>query len=188
VLLGPKWIEAVPLIQVFALFGIIRSVHGPTGSIYLAIGKPRFVAFLQCLQLLVAVLMMVVLVPQLKVLGAAWSILVGAAVATLTSYTLIGHELDLRLPKLLAALWRPIAAAAAMALVVSAIGPNPPADATTIELAWRLIAVCLAAGVAYLAVILGCWALAGKPAGPEQQVGDVIAERFTRRLAKPHAR
>lgn len=183
VLLGAKWLDAVPLIQVFAVFGIIRSVHGPTGSIYLAIGKPRVVAFLQCMQLLVAVAMMLWLVPQMKVLGAAWAVLAGAGAAMLTNYAMVLRELNLALPQLLAAFWRPLAACAAMTAVVVTIGTHPPEQATAIDVAWRLAGLCSAAFVSYVAAVMACWLLARKPAGPEQQLAQLAAERFGRRLA-----
>jgi lipopolysaccharide exporter len=181
VVLGPKWLDAVPLIQVFAVFGIVRSIHGPTGSIYLAIGKPRVVAFLQCLQLLVTAVMMIWLVPQEQVRGAALSILIGATAAMLTNYALVLRELDLRLARLLSVLWRPLTASAAMALIVSMIRSHVLEDATSIAIAWRLAVLCIAAGVTYVTVVLGCWMLARRPAGPEQQLSQLASERFRAR-------
>ena len=94
-LLGPKWVSAVPLIQVLAVFGIIRTIHGPTGTVYLALGKPQIVALLQCVQLAVSITMMLILIPQLGPVGAAWAVVTGASTAMLVNYHLLIRELKI---------------------------------------------------------------------------------------------
>ncbi|MFM9915502.1 MAG: lipopolysaccharide biosynthesis protein, partial [Rhizobacter sp.] len=108
VLLGPKWASAVPLIQVLAVFGIVRAMHGPTGSVFMAIGKPFVVAVNQSVQIISAVALMFVLIPRMGTIGAAWAILAGALLALLSSYFLLTRLVKLPVAPLIAAVWRPV--------------------------------------------------------------------------------
>lgn len=169
-LLGPKWAGVVPLIHVLAVFGIVRSVHGPTGSIYLALGKPRRVAALQCVQLSIAVGLMFVLVPRLGSLGAAWSILAGASAAMALNYVMVVRELTLPVAQLASAFWRPLVGTVSMTAVALFVTSNWPGDSGVAARAIRLLALCALSLAAYLATVVLCWNAVGKPHGSESQI------------------
>ena len=169
-LLGSKWTEAVPLIQVLAVFGIVRSLHGPTGSIYIALGKPRRVAALQCVQLAVAIGLMLVLVPRLGSLGAAWAILAGSTAAMALNYTMVLGELQLALSELVGALLRPIVGALAMAGALIFLAAQWPPESGVAGIATQLVVMCLVGAVTYLATVGLCWWCTGRPEGSETQV------------------
>lgn len=170
VLLGAKWRDAVPLIRVLAVFGIARALHGPIGSVYLALGKPRYVAALQLVQLVIALGLMAWFVPSLGVIGAAWALLAGAVTAMLLNYALALRELQLATQRVAAILWRPaLGAAAAVAAVGVADRVTSPWHAASVPLAW-LVAALAAAVAAYALTVLLSWRLAGKPAGAESTV------------------
>jgi len=38
-ILGERWLDAIPLIQIFAIWGLVRSIGNPVGSLLLGIGK-----------------------------------------------------------------------------------------------------------------------------------------------------
>ena len=170
VLLGAKWSDAAPLIQVLAVFGIVRSLHGPTGSIYLALGKPRFVAGFQCVQLSTAIGLMLVLMPRYGTIGAAYALLAGASLAMIGNYIFAVHELKLPVSELVRAVWRPVVGAAAMAAAVRAIGPLWAGDNGTATALLRLGVLLATAAVVYLVVVLLCWWIARRPEGPESQI------------------
>lgn len=179
-LLGPKWIDAVPLIHVLAVFGMVRSLHGPTGSIYLALGKPRRVAALQCVQLVIAIGLMLVLVPKFASLGAAWSILVGATAAMALNYFMVCGELNLRFHDLVAALWRPISGALTMTGVLMIVPSQSLAGAGLISTAIGLLWMCLLGASTYAVSVGLFWAGAGRPQGPESQVLALVRARLHR--------
>lgn len=181
VLLGHKWLDAVPLIGVLALFGIVRALHGPLGSIYLAVGKPRIVAVLQCIQLTVAISLMVVLVPRWAALGAAWALLCGAALAASINYVLAVRELRMRWSEVGAILWRPALGAAAAAAALAGLDAQMQFSTETGPQALKLAAMAGAAGAAYTATVFACWFLARRPAGAETQVIRLVRARFVRR-------
>jgi PST family polysaccharide transporter len=178
VLLGSKWSDAVPLIQVLAVFGIIRSLHGPTGSIYLALGKPRFVAGFQCVQLTVAIGLMFVLLPAYGTVGAAYALLAGASAAMVSNYVFAMRELKLSMSELTRALWRPIASAAAMIGVVLAVGPLWAGDNAPATNVLRLSVLLATAALVYVVVVVLCWCVARRPEGPESQIVRLGASRL----------
>lgn len=170
VLLGAKWADAAPLIQVLAVFGVVRSLHGPTGSIYLALGKPRIVAGFQTVQLVTAAALMLWLVPELGSVGAAYALLAGATLAMTVNYSLALHELRMSGGDLVAALWRPIAGGGAMAIVVEVTGSMSASD-NSLGTAVSSFAITVAiAASSYLAAVLACWWVAKKPEGAEAQI------------------
>lgn len=170
VLLGAKWFDAVALIQVLALFGVVRSLHGPTGSIYLALGKPKIIAGFQCVQIAVAIALMLWLVPRHGTIGAAYSLLAGASLAMAVNYFTALRELQLPLSGLLRALWRPLVGAAAMAAAVGLVGPLWSGENGTAINALRLTVLCAVASGSYLVVVLLCWWMAHRPEGAESQI------------------
>lgn len=170
VLLGAKWSDAGPLIQVLAIFGVVRSLHGPTGSIYLALGKPGLIAVFQCVQIGVAIALMLFLVPSYGTIGAAYALLAGASLAMAVNYMLALRELRLPVADLVRALWRPIVGAAAMAATIVAIGPLWPGENGAAFSALRFAVLCAVAAGSYVVVVLLCWWIARRPEGPESQI------------------
>lgn len=182
-LLGAKWLGAVPLIEVLAVFGIVRSLHGPNGSIYLALGKPRIIAALQCVQLVIAIALMLYLVPRFGPIGAAWSILIGACCAMSANYVLVLRELSLRFSQLASVVWRPLTAAlvtTASMLVLRNVFTTPAADKGVLAMTVHLAAMLAAGLFCYAAAVAAFWYLAGKPAGAESDAGAMMASRIRR--------
>lgn len=179
-LLGPQWREAAPLIQVLALFGVIRALHGPTGAIYLALGRPRLVALLAFVQLVFALGLMTLWVPAMGALGAAWSLLVGAAAALVVNFWLAFRHLSMAPRELIAAIWRPLLAGVVMAACVGALASGWDTNASSLA-SWAELLVLSALGVAiYIPTLLMNWALAGKPPGAEAVLIGEIRRRLRR--------
>ena len=170
VLLGPKWSESVALIQVLAVFGVVRSIHGPTGSIYLALGKPGFIAAFQCIQITVAISLMLVLMPRLGTIGACYALLGGALVAATANYFMVLRELKMSIAELVGVLWRPLVGALAMTAAVAMAGPlwsgKTGADFSLL----RLAALSAIACASYVISLLLCWWLASRPEGAESLI------------------
>lgn len=179
-LLGPKWLDAVPLIQILAVFGIVRSLHGPTGSIYVALGQPRVVAVLQCVQLVLALSLMVLLVPGMGGVGAGWAILAGATVAMAVNYALVKRRLRIPMRLLLGALVRPLVAALLMAAVVLGVASGLETMPGALAAGVRLLVLGGCGVAAYLGAIALLWVLAGRAPGAETQALAFVRARFAR--------
>lgn len=183
-LLGDKWSATVPLIQVLAVFGIVRALHGPTGSIFVAVGRPRVVALTQCVQIAVALSLMLVLIPRLGTIGAAWSILTGACCAMLANYAGVLRLLHLSLSRLAAPLWRPLLSTGVMGLLMAGIAPTLQHAADPWPALAQLLTLILVGALSYLATTFGLWRLGGRPDGSESLLLGLVAERW-RRGARP---
>lgn len=179
-LLGAQWREAAPLIQVLALFGVIRALHGPTGAIYLAMGRPRLVALLALVQLVFALGLMTLWVPAHGSLGAAWSLLVGAAAALGVNFWLAFRQLSMTPIELGAAIWRPVLSGVAMAVCVGMLANEWDSSASSLA-AWAELLALSALGLGvYIPTLLTLWAWAGKPAGAESVLIGEIRRRLRR--------
>lgn len=180
-LLGPKWMGAVPLIQVLAVFGIVRSLHGPNGSIYLALGKPRVIAALQCVQLVIAIALMPFLVPRFGPIGAAYAILVGACCAMTSNYVMVLRELSLPFSHLLSVVWRPVVATMITAMTLIMLESSLwPAASGAGDTALRLTSMLGVGVISYVTSIYAGWQIARRPPGAEMELVAMISSQLRR--------
>lgn len=75
ILLGDKWLEAVPLLKVLSIFGIVRAISGSVTPVFLAVKKQEYLFVFTLLSVLG---MAVVIFPMIKAFG-----VVGAGIAAL---------------------------------------------------------------------------------------------------------
>src|SRR5262249_18280870 len=151
---------AIPLIQVLAVYGVIRTLHGPTGSVYLALGKPRVISFLHFIHMAVAAPLLILFIGRYGIVGAPWAILGAACVSMPVNYAKTLHELALPLRTLVEALWRPLIATAAMLFVGSWIHSRGLAPMGLGENLEGLLILIAAGALIYLATVTVLWRLA----------------------------
>jgi teichuronic acid exporter len=107
-LLGPKWLPAVPLVQVLALFGLIRALGNPSGVLFLAKGRTDLAMRLGVLFAIANAVVFWFVVPHgTLALSWAWSAMGGFHLVTLTA--VLEKLVSLRPAAYLAALLRPAA-------------------------------------------------------------------------------
>ena len=80
-LLGDKWLDAVPVIKVLSVFGVIRAIAGSSSALFLAINKQEYVTALTFVSIIGLVLTIVPLVNKYGILGAGYSALIGTFLA-----------------------------------------------------------------------------------------------------------
>ncbi len=180
VLLGAKWVEAIPLIQALAVFGIIRSLHGPTGSVFLAVGKPRLIAVTQCVQIAVAFSLMVYFIPAHGTIGAAWALIIGAACAAVGNYIMVMRVLALSLRELALAVWRPMVAAAVLAAAILLAAKSLHSYLPGLPDIAELLSLSLTGALAFTLVVFGLWWLQRRPLGAESMLIEFFLERTRR--------
>lgn len=167
--LGHKWLDAVPIMQVLAFFGLITALQSNSFSIFLAMGVPRIPAILGGVHAIMLVVALLLAVSSYGTVGAAWATLGVAFVLMPVNFYLLMRLVKCRFGELIEILWRPVAATAAMFWVVRAT-VNPVQSGSAGELAWAN-AVSIASGFAVYAAVAGAlWILAGRPEGSENLV------------------
>lgn len=174
VLLGPKWLDAVPVIRIMASAGAVSAITSCNGSAYLALGQPRFITLVASVRLVALVPLALVLTAHLGLAGAAYAELGAALLGLAVSLPLVLHRLAIRATEFLGRLWRSALASAVMAYAVLRLldcfsGANSSLQALPV------LAAAVAVGILVYFAVAGClWLLAGRPAGAEQLLLDRI--------------
>ncbi len=171
VLLGDSWLGAVPVIQILALCGAIQAMMSNNTTAYLAIGKAHLPPLVQMVRL-------AVLLPALAVLsregveGVAYAELIASVVSLTVSYPLLFRTFRIPSRVYFANLWRPVAAAAVMGVVVHALVRELAAGPGALG-AFRQLIIGIPAGVgAYVIVLWTLWLASGRPPGAETYLLD----------------
>lgn len=161
-LLGPAWLEAVPLIQVLALYGAMRTVSTSTGPVFLALGRVRVEPALLAVYLVLLAPLLLLLVSREGVLGAAIALNLCAALHLALNLLIVSRLLRLSPARLIGATWRTLLATVAMGAGVhlATASVEPPG--------LRLLVGISAGGPLFLATLGGLWWLAGRPPGAER--------------------
>lgn len=177
-LLGTKWLDAVPVIQVLALSGVLGALQTNFGSAYLAIGRPRITSEMMALNLLILIPLLIVLTRTHGSLGAAWAVLAASAVMVGANVWRLMTTLDLRARTLLAGLHRPFVATPVMAVAIATLPGFDAGTSATGDNVLPLLAAVVTGAATYIAALLGLWALENRPRGAERDLLDRLLARF----------
>ena len=165
---GPKWLEAILIIQVTALFCSTTVFGQISYALFGAHALLRPMFMITAAGMLLRVMLLVVLLPSLGVLGAVFA----AGVPMLCEYAiyvvLTLRRFKLRLSDLWRRVWRPLVATVVMAAWLYVLGLGWTATSgDAASLAYGIIiAAGLGAGI-YLLTIGVLWFAAACPAGAE---------------------
>ena len=180
-ILGPKWVEAVTLIQILAFFGITQVLQSNAYSAFIAIGKPQIFVKINAIHVGILLTALSTLTSMYGIRGAAWAYVITAGIMLPVNFLFITRFLEVRTADFFSHLWRPIAAATIMYLGVRALGPElptgliPPAQAASSLIA----SVCLGL-VFYVSLIAILWQLSGRPDGAETSTLRQVRSLWTR--------
>ncbi len=172
VMLGPNWQAAVPLLSLLALAGATRTLTASTISIQYATGQPQLQTYTTGLQALTLVPMVVAGVTQMGVVGAAWAYLLHSLLVFMPiSYWFLLRRTPIQFPDVWQPLWRPLAAAAIMFMVIRPLATAWAVPGALNALPRLILTVGLGA-IVYLAGVLLLWWTSGMPEGAERTVLD----------------
>jgi PST family polysaccharide transporter len=178
VVLGDQWSDAVPFVRWLGIFGaleglwlmfdpfLIATRHERT----LAISNLAFSALTIPVVAAVALLVGVEAIPLARI--AVMAAVLGGVLARMLSWKWISAA------ALTMALWRPLAAALAMAGAVHLLH----LDGSSSRLV-SMAADMVSGGMTYLGVLFALWALSGRPDGAERILAGLVARLFTTRSA-----
>jgi len=182
-LLGDKWLDAIPLVQTLALYGILRSMQAGTGDVYMALGVTRLIALINLTHLVIGWPLMLMLLPRSGVEGAVWAVLSASALAVSLNFTLMIRILGIRVSELARCFWRPVAAGVVMyGGVWAAMQLWVPAK--TVDVLLLQTAGYVSIGIVlYIAAVLTLWTFAGRPVGAERMSLDWCSSQLAARAA-----
>ena len=178
VFLGAKWYEALPLLQILSIAGVLRIGYANTGPVILALGRAKLISYLSIINvsLMVAFVIPGAIIEGTK--GAAFGSL-GASLVTLA----INVAMTLRLThtsvlRLILSIWRSIAAGTIMACAVASLITLWPHTGMPANADLKLAMAVICGVFVYVGAHLGFWRLAGSPAGSESVVLAAIAPQL----------
>jgi lipopolysaccharide exporter len=185
VVLGMKWVSAVPVLIVLALGGAVEVMTANTGIAYLSLGKANVIAAVNATKLALLGAFAWWLVPEHGVIGMALAELGAAVVAICISLPVVMRIAHIPVRQMVAALWRPVLASAVMAGgLYQLVGP-PLAQAGAHPRPASILFVGMAVGATlYLVTVFGLWALAGRPVGAERHFFSIAQQAITRLRAR----
>lgn len=167
IFLGGRWHDVVPLLQVLAIQGVLSVSSTTAGYIYLALGTPRRNASLTMVHAGVSLSLMLVLVPSLGALGAAYALLAGSLSTTPVNFRMMSNAVGLTLANLRGILWRPAIATCVMAGTVTIVRDFWMPPETLGRNAANLVMAAGTGAAAYCATMILLWRLASRPEGAE---------------------
>lgn len=117
---GEKWMPAVVPLQIFAFFGLVRTLNGFSGYLFEGTGRPHFAFRLGVLRLAVIAPLIVPMTAALGLRGAAVTVLLGVAVQCCAVLWYLSRHLGIRLTEVAHSIARPTWTTIIMAAVVAA--------------------------------------------------------------------
>ncbi len=165
VVLGAKWLQAVPIVRVLAIAGGLFAIMQNGIPVLTATGHERLAAKLTAARAAATLLA----VGAAALLGDSMTIAFARLLVTLAFipgiFLALSRVLPITFGDLIARLWRPVIAGIAMAGCVLAVHAGVPEIPVL-----RLAIDTVIGAVVYSGVILLLWALIGRPPGPEAGV------------------
>ncbi|MGH0038578.1 MAG: lipopolysaccharide biosynthesis protein [Myxococcota bacterium] len=177
VLLGDAWLEAIPIVPVLALHGLLTALGSNAGYLFFTLGKPRIVSNVAMLQLVVLLPGLIIGVSRFGVIGAAWAYAVATSIILPTSYGILLRELSLPVSALFARIWRPLVAMSAMVVLVREMSAWMPEADGTFELMLQLGVLVGVGNLSYIAAVTALWWASRRPDGAERYVLDRVLHR-----------
>lgn len=168
VVLGEQWREAIPLIQMLAVSGVLNALQTNVGTVYLALGKPRLITLIALSHTLFLFLpLLTVLLKQHGVIGAAEAYLYSNLIIWPINYFVVAHLINLPFLSIMAILWRPFLACGLM--VASIFYGRDVLFFYQIDTAvMRLMTEILIGATTYSSSILILWLASRRPDGAER--------------------
>jgi O-antigen/teichoic acid export membrane protein len=178
VVLGSKWIDAIPLVGILAVFGALISVASPAGSALVAVGRPKVPALLGMANAAILIPALIVLTSIHGPKGAAWALVAVTAGFLPFTYGIAARWLGLGIGDIRQIFLRPALATGLMYLAVASLLQSLEPTEQPFVLAARL-GLAVAVGVcSYAACVLALWAMAGRPEGAESFAIGWLRERL----------
>jgi lipopolysaccharide exporter len=167
--LGEKWLEAIPLLEVLCIAGAINVCTANTWPVFIAVGRPWINTALTALGIIVLIPLLLWSVPQAGTIGAAWALVTVAAVVLAANLVVTLRLLSVSSGKLVAQTWRALAAVLAMAGAMLGVEAVLPDGEGLLAIAASLACTAIAGAMTYLLSLWLLWCLTGFGQGPEQR-------------------
>jgi O-antigen/teichoic acid export membrane protein len=182
--LGDKWLAAIPIVQVLAVYGTLAALSSVFGPTFMALGRPRMLSVFTVLNVVLFVPAVIYGTVTAGVIGAAWGCLAVVGIMMPVSHWIAARTLRIPIREVLSTLWRPFLAATAMFAVVDVFVKSSGAEGSSLATLAPLVVAVGIGILVYVAILVALWAAAGRPAGAEQDVLNEIRARLAARRSQ----
>jgi len=166
ILLGDNWDATIPFIQVLALVNIAQALTTSGVWVLIVIGRVRTSALFGWVQVALFAVLALTVFYESEAINIAWlRLLVGGTGLWLLLWLLVRGFPLLRAREVVANSFRPLLAAAVMALCVTYM-----ATQLAVSIILALVLKVAVGAIVYTASIAALWRLAGRPPGAESYV------------------
>lgn len=172
---GPRWIAAIPLVQIFAVVGIFRVITYISTTLLTVYGMLQVQFANTAIILLIRFGLLVVLISRFGLVGAGFAVAIVAILEEAIYLFLTFRRFNLRPAKLFASNWRSVFATAAMTGAVLLLQATFLHRGAAGDFR-HFFAEVLVGAVVYTVVLCGAWLASGRPQGAEAQVLMVLRE------------
>jgi len=169
-LLGDAWREAIPLMEILALSGLLTALRTNVGYVFLALGRSELLAVMTAVRFAIAVPALVFGTLYFGTVGAAWTILATSIVMFPVTHCFMHRVFRIRWSTHASVLWRPAAAAMVMAMLVRAFLSWTERGFAADNAVMALASAVALGVVIYISVLGLLWAVSGFPHSAEARV------------------
>lgn len=178
VLLGPKWLEAVPIMQIVGLCGLVGALQSNMYVVMTAIGKPKANTFLSAALLTISLPTVIWSSLNYGILGAAYAQFAAAIVGFIGIVIVFTQVAAVTKRHLLQVMWRPLLASTGMGVLLQVGNSLVNSAVWHLQAAIMLISFVLLGAISYALLVLYLWWFAGCPVSAERTVLDFLRNRF----------
>lgn len=166
--LGWKWLDAIPLIQLLAVFGVIKALQTNIPYVYLALGMARRATIISGIQVLIYLAVLYPAIVGWGAMGAAWASLGTAIVMIPVNQAMVAQCLGLNATQFCRELVRPLLASGAVAAAVLAVKSQLVLRQLSLDYMLALILCAAIGALVYVIVLYAVWRLWKRPEGAER--------------------
>ncbi len=169
-LLGEKWLEAVPIISILAFAGALESLQTNATPLFYSQGRPWTITWLSIVRIVLLLPCLILFAKANGAVGAATAYLAVSIAMKPVEFGAISSALKLRIRMIPSVILRPAISALAM---YGALHFWLSPAAMSVSETWRLpgaIGLVLAGACLYVSCVLLLWLVSGRPANSAESV------------------
>jgi len=182
VLLGDKWNDAIPILQLLAIVGMISSFSN-TQSIYMAIGKPRIMTGIFVVRLCLAIPAFIYCIYVYDLITAIMALIAISIIMIPISFWRIMKELSIDTHDIALTALRPTLSAAIMYYTLNVQINTYIGHTSETYTIIDLLILILSGAVIYSLCILILWVLSGRPHTSESHILNEIKQQYLKRVS-----
>ena len=178
VVLGTKWLDAIPVITILGIVGAIGCTESNTSTTCLALGRPDLVTKLYAIYASLLLILVIWFTSFWGLMGAAWAMLCAALINAPIFYSVLLKVIGVKPRRFFGILWRPLVSCATMFICVRVFLEGSVDFAGSLSTLPSLLAAVIIGAFVYIASIALLWMLCGRPQSPEHDALVQVAKKI----------